>query len=60
MENHGTGTHNEKTCCLISTATNAPQFIQPICPNQPIIWDIFEKNPHHTFIVHDPSGYPRR
>jgi hypothetical protein len=36
----------------ISTG-NTPQFIQPICPNMPIIWDIFEKSPHHMFIVHD-------
>ena len=26
-----------------------PQFIWHICPNRPIIWDIFEKISHHSF-----------
>ena len=34
---------------IISTENtlNTPQFIWPICPNRPIIWDIFEKSSHH-------------
>ena len=50
MENHGLGTHNDKMCAEILTG-NTPQLIQPICPNRPIISDIFEKkNPHHMSI----------
>ena len=30
-----------------------PKFIRPICPNRPIIWDIFEKSPLYMSIVHD-------
>ena len=30
---------------------NTPQLIRPICPNWPIIWDIFEKSRHHKSIV---------
>ena len=54
MENHGLGTHNDKMCAEISTENtpNTTQFIRPICPNRPIIWDIFEKSPHHMSIVH--------
>ena len=33
-----------------------PQFIWPICPNRPIIWDIFEKSSLHMSIVHGPVG----
>ena len=51
MENHGLGTHNDERWAESSTG-NTPQFIRPICPNQPIIWDIFEKSPHHMSIVH--------
>ena len=32
---------------------NIPQFIWPICPNRPIICDIFEKISYHMSIVHD-------
>ena len=35
----------------IGNTPNIPQFIQLICPNWPIIWDIFEKSPHHISIV---------
>ena len=46
-------TIDEKMCAKISTG-NTPntnnQFIWPICPNRPIIWDIFEKSPHHMSI----------
>ena len=54
MENHGVGTHNDKMCADSSTGNtqNTSQFILAICPNQPIIWDIFEKGPHHMSIVH--------
>ena len=41
MENHGLRDTTENT-------SNTPQFIQPIYPNWPIIWDIFEKKtPSH-------------
>ena len=42
------GTHNDKMCAEISTGNtpNTPRFIRPICPNRPIIWDIFFKSPH--------------
>ena len=54
MGNHGAGTQNDKMCADSSTGNipNTPQFIRPICPNQPIIWDIFEKSSHHMSIVH--------
>ena len=29
-------------------------------PNQPIIWDFFEKNPHHMSIVHGCSNSKQR
>ena len=45
MENHGLGTHNDKMCAEILTQ-NTPQFIRPIFPNRPIVWDIFEKGSH--------------
>ena len=53
MENHGLGTNNDKICAesLTGNTPNTPQFIQPICPNRPSIWDIFEKRPHHLSIV---------
>ena len=44
MENHGLRDTTENT-------SNTRQFIQPIYPNWPIIWDIFEKSPHHISIV---------
>ena len=42
-----------KKCGVNSTgnAPNTPQIIWPICPNRPIIWHIFEKNPLHTSMV---------
>ena len=49
MENHGLGTHNDKMYAEILTG-NTPQFIQSICPNRPIISDIFEKKPNHMSI----------
>ena len=47
MENHGLGTHNDEMSADISTGNtpNTPQFIQSICPNRLIIWDISEKKP---------------
>ena len=41
-------------CAESSTGNtqNTPQFIWPICQNQPIIWDMFWDNPHHMPIVH--------
>ena len=51
MENHELGTHNDNLCADSSTG-NTPQFICPISPNWPIIWDIFEKSSHHMSIVH--------
>ena len=50
IENHGLGAHTDKICAKSSTG-NTPQFILPICPNRPIIWEIFEKNPSSH--VHD-------
>ena len=35
------------------TLPSTQQFIQPTFPTLSIIWDIFEKNPHHMSIVHD-------
>ena len=54
MENHGLETYNDIMCADTSTGntTNTPQFIWPICPNQPIIWDIFEKSSYHMSIVY--------
>ena len=54
MKKHGLGTQNGKMCpeSLTGNTPNIPQFIRPICPNQPIIWDIFEKKPHHMSIIH--------
>ena len=48
------GTNNDKMCAEISTENtpNTPQFIWPICPNLPIIWDTFEKIPLHMSIFH--------
>ena len=45
MENSEVGTHNDKLCAdsLTGNTLNTPQFIRPICPNWPIIWDIFWK-----------------
>ena len=51
MENHRLGTYNDKMCAEISTGYT-PQLIRPVCPNRPIIWDIFEKSPYHMSIVH--------
>ena len=42
MENHGLGTHIDKMYAKSSTG-NIPQFILPIYPKRPIIWDSFEK-----------------
>ena len=48
MKNHGLGTHNDKLCADSSTGNtpNISQFIRPICPNWPIIWDVFLKSSH--------------
>ena len=44
MENRGIGTLYDEMCADKSTGNtpNIPQFIQPICPNWPIIW-VFKK-----------------
>ena len=52
------GIQNDKMFAEILTGNthntpNTPKFKRPICPNRPIIWDIFEKNPYHMSIVHD-------
>ena len=57
IENHGLGLARDsqwQICYESSTgnAPNTPQFIWPICPNLPIIWDTFEKIPLHMSIVH--------
>ena len=54
IKNHGLGTHNGKMCPESSTGntSNIPQFIRPICPNRPIIWNIIERSSHHMSIVH--------
>ena len=54
MENHRLGIHNYKMCADSSTGNtpNTQQFIWPIYPNRPIIWDISEKSSHHMSIVH--------
>ena len=54
MENHGLRSHNDKVCADNSTGNtpNSSQSVRPICPNRPIIWDIFEKYSHHMFIFH--------
>ena len=46
--------HTITKCAQRSTGNtpNIPQFIRRICSNQPIVWDIFEKCPHHISIVH--------
>ena len=46
--------HTDKLCAdsSIGNTPNTLQFIKPICPNWPIIWDIFEKSSHHMSIVH--------
>ena len=43
MENHGLGTHNDKTDSSTGNIPNIPQFIVFICKNWPIIWDILKK-----------------
>ena len=42
--------------CAVSSTGNTPQFICPIRPNWPIIWDIFEKSPFHKSIVHESDS----
>ena len=44
--------HTTTKCVLKSSTENTPQFIWPICPNRPIIWDIFEKNSHQMSILY--------
>ena len=43
--NNGLGTYNYKICAESSTGNfpNTPQFILPVFPNLPIIWDILKK-----------------
>ena len=50
MENHGLGSHNDKMCVggLTGNTQNTPQFIRPICLNQPIIWDIVKRCPSYV------------
>ena len=49
--------NTDKMCVDILTGDtpNTPQFIRPIYQNRPIIWDMFEKSPYHTSIVHVTS-----
>ena len=49
-----TSSPSDKMCADSSTGNtpNTPQCNRPICPNRPIIWDIFEKNSHHISFVH--------
>ena len=56
MENHGLGAYKDKIYAKSSTecTTNTSKFIQPICPNRWIIWDIFEKKPSSH--VHCPCS----
>ena len=51
----GLGTDNANMCVQFSMEIppNTLQSIRPICPNRPIIWDIFERNPYHMSIVRD-------
>ena len=58
MVGNGKLTHNDKKCPEISTgnAHNTTQFIWPICPNWPIIWNLKVFNPHHMSVVHDQEG----
>ena len=51
LENHG---HKNKIYAKSSTR-NTLRFIWFISPNQPIIWDIFEKTCHYMSIVHGPD-----
>ena len=43
IKNHELGVHKDKIWAESSTGDhpNIPKFIQPICTNQPMIWDIF-------------------
>ena len=45
MENHRLETRLDKKCAQ-SSSGNTAHFIQPICSNLPIIWDIFEPSSH--------------
>ena len=58
MQNHELRIHSDKMYAksITGNTPNTPQFIQPICPNWSIIWDIFENSPHHMSIVHDDDG----
>jgi hypothetical protein len=54
MGNHGLGTQWQNVCWKFDWKyPKNPKSIQPICPNQQIIWNIFEKSPRHMCIVHD-------
>jgi hypothetical protein len=61
MKNHELGIHNDKRCAdsLTGNTPNIPQFIRHICPNQPIVWDIFENSTHHMSIIHGPKEFPQ-
>jgi hypothetical protein len=41
----------------IGNTPNIPQFIQLICPNWPIIWDISEKNVHCPWLASFQIAY---
>ena len=45
---------------LTGNTPNIQQFIRPISPNQPIVWNIFENSSHQMSIIHGPkeSGIP--
>ena len=54
MGNHGLGTQWQNVCWKFDWKyPNTPKFIQPIYPNQQIVWNIFEKSPLHMSMVQD-------
>ena len=61
MKNHDLGTPNDKMCAnsLTGNTPNIQQFIRPICPNQPIFWNIFENSSHQMSIIHGPKEFPQ-
>jgi hypothetical protein len=45
------------TKCVLRYQQKIPHnLFGPSATNWPIIWDIFEKSPHHISIVHDDDG----
>ena len=55
MINWKSWTHNDKICAESSTGNTPTTFsahLPKFISNRPIIWDIFEKRPHHMSIAH--------